>query len=235
MDFHYHGHSCFSVIMPGAGGASAKTRLLFDPFLTSNPRASITASKVKADVILVTHGHFDHIEDAALIAKRTKAKVLAAFEVGEWLKAQGVEAGQIQPLNHGGTVRLESSTAQMVNAVHSSSLPDGSYGGNPGGFVIRSAKAGAFYYSGDTALTMDMQLIPRKGALRFAVLSIGDSFTMGPDDALEAAKLLECDEIVGVHFDTWPPLKINHRAAKSLFAKAGKTLHLPSPGDTLRF
>jgi L-ascorbate metabolism protein UlaG (beta-lactamase superfamily) len=128
MDFHYHGHSCFSVIMPGAGGASAKTRLLFDPFLTSNPRASITASKVKADVILVTHGHFDHIEDAALIAKRTKAKVLAAFEVGEWLKAQGVEAGQIQPLNHGGTVRLESSTAQMVNAVHSSSLPDGSYG-----------------------------------------------------------------------------------------------------------
>ena len=235
MEFHYYGHACFSVTMPLAGSAAGRKRLLFDPFLTSNPQASIAASKVKADIVLVTHGHFDHLEDAASIAKRTKAKVLAGFEVGEWLKTQGVDAAQIQPLNHGGTVPLEIGTAQMVNAVHSSSLPDGSYGGNPGGFVVRSPKAGAFYYSGDTALTMDMQLIPRKGALRYAVLSIGDSFTMGPEDALEAAKMLECDEIIGVHFDTWPPLKINHRAAKSLFAKAGKTLHLPKPGETLRF
>jgi L-ascorbate metabolism protein UlaG (beta-lactamase superfamily) len=122
----------------------------------------------------------------------------------------------------------------MVPAIHSSSFPDGSYGGVAGGFVVRTPEA-AFYYSGDTALTLDMQQIPRKGALRFALLCVGDAFTMGPEDALEAARLRECDEIVGVHFDTWPPLQIDHGAAQSLFEKAGKKLHLPLPGDTLRF
>jgi L-ascorbate metabolism protein UlaG (beta-lactamase superfamily) len=186
------------------------------------------------DYLLISHSHFDHVEDAATIARQTGAKVLAGFEVGEWLKSQGVPGEQIQPLNHGGTARFDFGSVQMVSAVHSSSLPDGGYGGAAGGFVVRSTQ-GAFYYSGDTALTLDMQLISRKGPLRFALLCIGDAFTMGPEDALEAARFVECDEIVGVHFDTWPPLQIDHAWAKSLFSGAGKKLHLPSPGDSLTF
>jgi L-ascorbate metabolism protein UlaG (beta-lactamase superfamily) len=211
--------------------------LLFDPFLTSNPaaqKAGITAESLSADYILISHGHFDHIEDAVALLQRTNAKAIAAYEICDWLKAQGVGEEQTLPMNHGGTLRLEFGSVQMVNAVHSSTLPDGSAGGNPAGFVVRTG-AGNFYYSGDTALTLDMQLIPRRGPLRFAVLSIGDTFTMGPEDALEAASLIQCDEIVGVHYDTWPPITIDSAHAKTLFKKAGKTLHLLPPGADRSF
>lgn len=206
---------------------------MFDPFLTSNPlaqKAGITAKSVDSDYVLISHGHFDHIEDAVDILQRTKAKVIAAYEICDWLKAQGVEEAQTLPMNHGGTLKLDFGSVQMVNAVHSSTLPDGSSGGNPAGFVVRTA-AGHFYYSGDTALTLDMQLIPRRGPLSFAVLSIGDTFTMGPEDALDAARFLECDQIVGVHYDTWPPIKIDPSQAETLFEAAGKTLHLLAPGE----
>jgi L-ascorbate metabolism protein UlaG (beta-lactamase superfamily) len=238
MKLLYHGHACFSVDCTPS--KSHPARLLFDPFFTSNPsvpkarKTPAALRKIPCDYLLVSHGHFDHIEDAASIASRSGARVLAGFEVGQWLQNQGVAQSQIQPFNLGGTARFPFGSVQMVSAVHSSSLPDGSYGGVAAGFVVRTPKA-SFYYSGDTALTLDMQWIPRKGPLRFAVLCLGDAFTMGPEDALEAARLIECDDIVGVHFDTWPPLKINHAAAKRLFAKAGKTLHLPKPGDLLSF
>ena len=129
---------------------------------------------------------------------------------------------------------MDFGTVQMVAAVHSSTLPDGASGGNPGGFVVRT-KSGAFYYSGDTALTLDMQLIPRKGPLRFAILCVGDTFTMGPEDALEAARMVECDEVVGVHCDTWPPIVIDHKKAKTLFKEAAKTLHLLKAGEGMEF
>ncbi len=234
MKLTHLGHACFSVALPKECGGA---RLLFDPFLTSNPlahSAGLSSGKVQADYVLISHGHFDHIEDAVAILKRTGAKVVAAYEICDWLKAHGVAEEQVLPMNIGGTLRLDFGTVQMVAAVHSSTLPDGASGGNPGGFVVRT-KSGAFYYSGDTALTLDMQLIPRKGPLRFAILCVGDTFTMGPEDALEAARMVECDEVVGVHYDTWPPIAIDHKKAKALFKEAGKTLHLLKAGEEMTF
>jgi L-ascorbate metabolism protein UlaG (beta-lactamase superfamily) len=137
-------------------------------------------------------------------------------------------------MNHGGTAKFDFGRVKLVNAVHSSSLPDGSYAGNPAGFVVESVE-GNFYYSGDTALTMDMKLIGESSQLAFAVLCIGDNFTMGIDDAIKAAEFIRCNEILGVHYDTFPPIKIDHQAAVEKFKAAGKRLHLLRPGETHTF
>jgi L-ascorbate metabolism protein UlaG (beta-lactamase superfamily) len=217
----YYGHACFSVVV---GGKS----ILFDPFITGNPLAKdIDAKSVPADFILVSHGHGDHVGDAVEIAKRTNALVIANYEVATWLNKQG--APRVHPLNHGGGFQFDFGRAKFVNAIHSSTLPDGTFGGNPGGFVIESAE-GNFYFSGDTALTMDMKLIVESTNLKFAALCIGDNFTMGLDDAVKAADFIRCNEILGVHFDTFPPIQIDHAAAKEKFKAAGKTLHLLQPG-----
>jgi L-ascorbate metabolism protein UlaG (beta-lactamase superfamily) len=232
MKLFYYGHSCFSVTLPPLCGGA---RLLFDPFFTSNPKAQeagLYQSTPEADYVLLSHGHFDHVEDAVPILRRTKAVAIAAYEVCEWLHKHGVPETQLHRMNIGGNARFAFGSVQMVQAVHSSSMPDGSPGGNPAGFVVRT-QAGAFYYSGDTALTLDMQLIPKRGPLDFAVLSLGDTFTMDPEDALEAARFIGCDEIVGVHFNTWPPIAIDQEAALTLFSNAGKRLHLPAPGAEL--
>lgn len=234
MDLNYYGHSCFSVTLPSESGSVS---LLFDPFLTSNPKAhaaGFDAYSPDAHFVLISHGHFDHMEDAVGILLRTGATALASYEICEWLHKHGVPTAQLHHMNIGGTARFEWGSVQMVTAVHSSTLPDGASGGNPGGFVVRTP-GGAFYYSGDTALTLDMQLIPRNGPLRFAVLSLGDTFTMGPEDALEAARYLKCNEIVGVHFNTWPPITIDMVEARALFAQAGKKLHLLEPAETVSF
>ena len=222
----YYGHSCFSVVVGG------KT-LLFDPFITGNPLAKdIDVEKVPADFILVSHGHGDHIGDAVAIARRTEALVIANYEVATWLNQKG--APKIHPLNHGGGCQFDFGRVKFVNAIHSSTLPDGSNGGNPGGFVVESPE-GSFYFSGDTALTLDMKLIGDSTKLEFAALCVGDNFTMGPDDALKAAEFVRCDEILGVHFDTFPPIKVDHAAAKSRFSAAGKRLRLLQPGETRDF
>jgi len=219
----YYGHSCFTVIVGGK-------HLLFDPFITGNPLAgSVEAGKIHADFILISHGHDDHMLDAVAIAKRTGAFVISNFEIVEWLAKQGLE--RLHALNHGGGYNFEFGRAKLVNAVHSSMLPDGSNGGNPGGFVIETGE-GNFYYSGDTALTLDMQLIPVTTELRFAVLCIGDNFTMGVDDAIRAAEFVNCDEILGVHYDSFPVIKINPNEAKAKFKTKGKTLHLLKPGES---
>jgi L-ascorbate metabolism protein UlaG (beta-lactamase superfamily) len=222
----YYGHACFSVVVGG------KT-LLFDPFITGNPLAkNIDVNKVPADFILVSHGHVDHVAEAVEIAKRTDALVIANYEVGTWLNKQG--APKVHPMNHGGRFQFDFGRAKFVNAIHSSTLPDGTFGGNPGGFVVESAE-GNFYFSGDTALTMDMKLIGESTKLKFAVLCVGDNFTMGLDDAVKAADFIRCKEILGVHYDTFPPIKIDHAAAKEKFRAAGKTLHLLSPGEARDF
>jgi len=222
----YYGHACFSVQVKNC-------TLLFDPFISGNPLAkAIDVKSVPADFILVSHGHGDHVGNAVEIAKRTNALVIANFEVATWLNQQG--APRVHPLNHGGGFQFDFGRAKFVNAIHSSTMPDGAFGGNPGGFVVESAD-GNFYYSGDPALTLDMKLIGESTKLKFAVLCIGDNFTMGSDDAVKAAEFVRCHEILGVHYDTFPPIKIDHAAAQEKFKAAGKVLHLLPPGGTHDF
>ena len=186
---------------------------------------------VKADFILVSHGHQDHLADAIAIANHNGATIIAAYEVAQWLGKEG--ARKTHPINHGST-RFDFGRLRFVNALHSSSLPDGSYGGNPGGFVVESAE-GSFYYSGDTALTKDMELIGETARMRFAVLCIGGNYTMDAADAVVAAEFVGCDDIVGVHYDTFPPIQIDHQDAKQKFQSAGKTLHLLKIGESRNF
>jgi len=222
----YYGHACFAV--------QIKNRtLLFDPFITPNELAkNIDVNKVAADYILITHAHDDHMADALTIAKRTGALIITNFEVAEWLGKQG--APKTHAVNPGGSMKLDVCRVKFVNAIHSSSFPDGSYGGNPGGFVVESEE-GNFYYSGDTALTLDMKLIGESTKLKWAALCVGDNFTMGADDAIKAADFVNCNEVLGVHFDTFPPIKIDHKAAIDKFTAKDKKLHLLKAGDVRDF
>jgi L-ascorbate metabolism protein UlaG (beta-lactamase superfamily) len=224
MKLTYYGHACFAV---EAGGK----RLLFDPFIKPNPLAKeIDVDKIAADFILVSHGHGDHVADVAEIAKRTGAMVIAPFEASQWFEKQGVQ--NVQGMNHGGAAKMPFGRVKLTNAIHSSSMPDGSYGGNPAGFVIES-NDGNFYYSGDTALTMDMQLIRDQPTLDFAVFPIGDFFTMGIGDAIRAAGFVGVKRIVGVHYDTFPPIKLNREAAHNSAKAEGIELLLPKIGETI--
>jgi len=225
MKLTYYGHACFSV---QAGGQT----LLFDPFIKPNPLAKeIDAAKIEADCILVSHGHGDHVADLVEIAQRTGAKVIAPFEVGDWFESKkGLK--NVQAMNHGGAAATDFGRVKLTAAVHSSSMPDGSYGGNPCGFVVETTD-GNFYYSGDTALTMDMKLIPEQTKLNFAVFPIGDFFTMGIDDALRAADLVGVAKIIGVHYDTFPPIKIDLAAALKAASAVGKELLLPKIGESI--
>lgn len=224
MLFTYYGHSCFSVEIKG------KT-LLFDPFITHNPLATgIDVQSIPADFILISHGHTDHIADAVTIASRTGAKVIANWEVYEWLGKQGVT--NVHPMNTGGKASFDFGQVKCVVAQHSASLPDGSYGGNPMGFVVTSDD-GHFYYAGDTALTLDMQLIPRWAKLDFAVMPIGDNFTMDAADAASAAEMVQCKQVVGVHYDTFGFIRISKEQAVEPFKEKGIQLLLPDIGETI--
>jgi L-ascorbate metabolism protein UlaG (beta-lactamase superfamily) len=225
MKLTYYGHSCFLVEVQGK-------KILFDPFISPNELAKgiVSADDIECDYILISHGHADHIADAVSIAKRTGATCVAAYEVYEWLTKQGVE--KAHPMNTGGKWKFDFGTVRCVSAQHSSSLPDGSYGGNPMGFIVHTEE-GDFYYSGDTALTIDMQLIPGWSELSFAVLPIGDNFTMDAEDAAVAAEFCEATRVVGVHYDTFGFIKIDHDAAKEIFAAAGVELLLPAIGESI--
>lgn len=228
MNFHYYGHACFAVTI-------GNRHLLFDPFISGNPLAQAAGLKpeaVEADYILVTHAHQDHLADAPDIAKRTRATVIAPFEVCGWLGKKGVE--KTHPLNPGGFCQFEGFRVKCVSAIHSSSFPDGTYGGIASGFVVSSSE-GNFYYSGDTALTRDMELIREAAKLDFAVLCIGGNYTMDADDAIKAAKMAGCENVIGVHYDTFPPIKIDHEQALAKFKSAGLRLHLLKPGGTHKF
>lgn len=224
MKFTYYGHSCFLVETMGK-------KILFDPFISYNELAAdININNIQADYILVSHGHSDHIADCVSIAENTQAKVVCSWEIHEWLNKEGIK--NTHPMNTGGKWNFGMFTVKCVVAQHSSSLPDGSYGGNPMGFLLMSEE-GNFYYSGDTALTMDMQLIPKWAKLNFAVLPIGDNFTMDAADATECAKMIGCKTIIGVHYDTFGFIKIDHEKAKKVFADNGSQLHLLKIGETI--
>lgn len=222
MDITFYGQSCFLMDIDG-------TRVLFDPFITNNPKApKIDINTLKPDVILISHGHFDHVDDAVAIAKNSGAKVICNIEIAQWLNKQGVE--NTVDLNMGGGTDLPFGRVQLVPAWHSSDLPDGSNGGTPGGFIITHSQ-GKFYFSGDTALFNEMKIFGRGHKLDFAMLCIGDHYTMGYEDAVVAADFLNVDKILGMHFDTFPVIEIDHAKASDAFAKAGKTLILPVPGE----
>lgn len=223
MKFTFYGHSCFTIEVAGK-------KLLFDPFITGNELAKdIDVDSIEADYILVSHGHGDHVGDLVRIAKRTGATVIGANEVVGWAQQQGCEKGHAMNF---GPFNFEFGELRFVPAWHSSGLPDGSYGGNPGGFVLKTAE-GNFYYAGDTCLMMDMQLIPRYAKLDFAILPIGGNFTMNVDDALIASEFILCNKVIGVHFDTFGYIRIDHKAAKDKFNEAGIDFMLPEIGETI--
>jgi L-ascorbate metabolism protein UlaG (beta-lactamase superfamily) len=226
MKVTYYGHSCFATTIAGKN-------LLFDPFITGNELAKgVDPKKIPADYILISHGHADHMADAGDIAKWTGATIISNYEITGWFGKQGL--AKSHPLNHGGGYQFEFGRVKFVNAIHSSSLPDGTYGGNPGGFIVESAE-GNFYYSGDTALTMDMKLIGESTKLRFAALCLGDNFTMDYSEALKAAEFVRCREVLGLHYDTFPPIKIDHEAAIAKFKSARRRLYLLRPGESHDF
>jgi len=217
MKITYYGHSCFAAEINGK-------HLLFDPFITQNPLANaVDIQNIKADYIFVSHAHYDHMADAVAIANQTNATVISNYEMTSWFGKNGVK--NAQPLNPGGSHSSDFVRVKCVNAIHSSSLPDGAYGGTAGGFVVDSTD-GNFYYSGDTALTLDMKLISETTNLKFAILCIGGTLTMDVDDAIRAAGLLQCKDVMGVHYDTFPSIKIDHSAAKEKFRSKGLALHL---------
>jgi L-ascorbate metabolism protein UlaG (beta-lactamase superfamily) len=224
MKLTYYGQSGFSVEIKGK-------KILFDPFIKNNPLSkNIDVHSVEADYIFISHGHSDHIADVIEIARRTGAKCVGAAEVSGWLEKNGVSNSH--PMNHGAPIKFEFGSVRGVSAIHSSSFPDGSYAGNPMGFVFTTAE-GNFYFAGDTCLTMDMQLIPRFAKLNFAVLPIGGNFTMDAADAIIASDFIQCNTIVGIHYNTFDLIKIDTEKAIADFKTAGKTLLLPAVGETI--
>jgi L-ascorbate metabolism protein UlaG (beta-lactamase superfamily) len=221
------GHSTF-LIDTGAG------TILIDPFFDECPTASRKAADVACDVILITHAHFDHMADTVAIATRTGARVCCAFEIANWLGRHGV--AHLQPMNHGGSVAVPGGTAKMEIAFHSSSLPDGSYGGNPAGWLL-DVSGKRIYVAGDTSVFSDMERIGRARdgrGLDLAILPIGDLFTMGPEESLEAIQLLAPKAVLPCHYNTWPPIAQDAKAwAERVRQQQMSTPRVLVPGGSL--
>ncbi|WP_299180468.1 metal-dependent hydrolase [uncultured Aquimarina sp.] len=206
-------------------------KVLVDPFISGNPMAKdkIKITDFKVDYILLTHAHQDHTLDAEAIAKDSNAIIVSNYEIAMYYQEKGIE---VHPMNHGGNWGFNFGKVKYVNAIHTSSFPDGTYGGQPGGFVIQSESANV-YIAGDTALTMDMKLIPLTTKLDLAILPIGDNFTMGIDDAIIASDFVECDKVLGVHYDTFGYIEIDHEDAKRKFSAKDKDLILLDVGQRI--
>jgi|EP01037_Dinobryon_pediforme_P007204 L-ascorbate metabolism protein UlaG (beta-lactamase superfamily) len=219
----FYGHATFEL---EAGGK----KLLFDPFISPNPAAShIDVNSLKPDYILISHGHGDHVADLETIQKNSGATVICIAEIAGWLGAKGID--KAHGMNIGGGFDFDFGRVKMVYALHSSSMPDGSYGGTPAGFVLY-VEGKKLYFAGDTALTYDMKLLAEEN-LDYAYLPIGDNYTMGADDAIKAAGFINCKNIIGMHYDTFPVIKINQEEVREKFKKAGLTLHLPAIGESI--
>jgi len=219
----WYGHACFSIKTNG-------TQLLIDPFLTGNPLAPVQADSVEADYILVSHGHGDHVGDAVEIAKRTGATVISNFEIHNWFVAQGVK--NAHPQHIGGGHDYPWGRVKLTIALHGSVLPDGTYGGNPTGFLLY-IKDKKIYHACDTGLFYDMKLIGEEG-IDLAILPIGDNFTMGPDDALRATKLIEPKQVVPIHYNTFDVIKQDPDAwARRVEKETSAKVVVMKPGDTL--
>tara|TARA_R110002111_G_scaffold254461_2_gene320142 strand:+ start:63092 stop:63775 length:684 start_codon:yes stop_codon:yes gene_type:complete len=216
------GHSAFQIETAG------KT-ILLDPFLTGNPSATISANAVSADVILVSHGHSDHVGDTVEIAERTNALVIANFEIIEWLGKQGVK--NVHPQHIGGAHQYDFGTVKLTIAHHGSMLPDGSYGGNPCGILLK-LNDGTIYFAADTGLFYDMSLIGEEG-VDVAILPIGDNFTMGPEDSVRATKLISPKRVIPTHYNTWPLIAQDSAAwAESIREQTSAEPVVLKPGES---
>jgi L-ascorbate metabolism protein UlaG (beta-lactamase superfamily) len=211
------------------GIETAGLKVLVDPFFTDNPSASMLASEVEADYIVVSHGHGDHIGDAISIAKRTGAQVISNFEIINWLGSQGLE--KLHPQHIGGGFNHPFGYLKLTHALHGSGLPDGAYGGNPAGILLRTKDEEVIYLACDTGLFASMKLIGEEG-IDLAVLPIGDNFTMGPDDALRAVKMIQPKHVIPVHYNTWPVIEQNPLTwATRVEAETPASAHVLKPGD----
>lgn len=226
MELIYHGQSCFEVKM-------SEGLVLIDPFITPNPLVeNKDISGLKPEYILITHGHGDHTFDAETIAANSGATIVSNYEITTWYSSRGIE--RTHGMNIGGGYKFPFGYLKMVNAIHSSSMPDGAYGGNPAGYVIKNSSK-TFYHAGDTSLFSDMSLIGKEFELDFAILPIGDNFTMGIDDALVSAELLGTNTVVAMHFDTFPVIEIDKEACLAKAEAKGIKLIIPKIGESVIF
>ena len=224
MQLRFLGHSGFWL------GIENKS-IVFDPFITPNERAtSISIDELTCDLLLQSHAHEDHIADSVYVAKRNNSIVASCYETTEWFAKQGVN--EVHPMNIGGSKNFGFVKVKMVNAVHSNSFPDGTYAGKAAGFVL-SLEGKNIYFAGDTALTFDMKLIAEDFEVDFAILPIGDNFTMGIKDAIKAAHFVGTKKVIGMHFDTFGYIEINHEEAIMAFADAGIELVLLNINETI--
>jgi len=224
MKITYYGQNTFSI-------QTKNSTILTDPFITGNELAKdkVDIKKLKANYILVTHAHQDHILDVEAIAKNTDATIVTNTEIANYFKNKGLKT---HGMNFGGNIEFDFGMAKYVVAHHSSAFPDGSYGGNPGGFVLQ-IDGKIIYLAGDTSLTMDMKLIAEEFDVDLAILPLGDNYTMGIKDAVKASNFVNCDKVIGCHYDTFPSIQIDHEEAKNAFQKAGKELHLMEIGSSM--
>lgn len=223
MKITFYGHASLGITI-------AEINIIVDPFISANQKAShIDINSLEADYILLTHAHQDHILDVEAIAKRTNAIIVSNAEIATYYAKKGFQS---HPMNHGGSWNFEFGNLKYVNAIHSSSFPDGTYGGNPGGFVLEGERKN-LYIAGDTSLTMDMKLIPMRTKLDLAILPIGNNFTMDIEDAIIASDFVECNKILGYHYDTFGYIEINKEQAIKKFFDKGKDLMLLNIGDSI--
>lgn len=203
--------------------------ILVDPFLSDNPATTQDPKLLQTDFILLTHGHGDHIGDTEAIAKRTGATVIANFEISNWLEHRGLKT---HAQHIGGGYHHPFGYVKFTQALHGSCMPDGSYGGNPAGFLITTNDGHKVYLAGDTGLFGDMRLIGEEG-IDLAVLPIGDNFTMGPDDALRAVKLIQPNCVIPIHYDTWDLIKQDKNAwAERVRQETQADVHVLKPGES---
>lgn len=223
MKITFYGHASLGIEVGGK-------HIIVDPFITANPKAaSINLQNLKADYILLTHAHADHVLDVQALSQLNNPVIVSNAEIADYYKKLGFNT---HPMNHGGSWKFDFGKAKYVSAIHSSSFPDGTYGGNPGGFVIEGEHKN-IYIAGDTALTMDMKLIPLRTKLDLAILPIGDNFTMDIEDAIIASDFIECDKILGYHYDTFGYIEISHEESIRKFFDKGKDLMLLEIGESI--